>query len=210
VQADTVRAAERARDAGFEWLQLHFAHGYLAQEFFSPLSNKRTDQYGGSAENRARYLLETFRAVRRVWPEDKPLNVRLSVIEYFGDDEAMMEESITLLKQMKAEGLDFADISVGFNTWEAKVPWGKDFLVPVADQVLKATGLAGSTAWFLTRDAAEADALVREGKLDLVSYARPFLENPHFPYHLAKELKLENAAFATLPAPYAHWVSRYR
>jgi len=210
VQADVVRAAVRARAAGFEWLQLHFAHGYLAQNFFSPLSNKRTDEYGGNAENRARYLLETFRAVRRVWPEDKPLNVRLSVIEYFGDDAAMMEESVQLLKQMKAEGLDFVDVSVGFNTYESKIPWGKDFLVPVAEQILKATGLPGSTAWFLTRDAAEADALIREGKLDLVSYARPFLENPHFPYQLAKDLKLENAAWATLPAPYAHWVSRYR
>ena len=103
VKADFVSAAIRANEAGFEWLQLHFAHGYLAQEFFSPLSNKRTDQYGGSAENRARFLLETFRAVRRVWPESKPLNVRLSVIEYFGDDEAMIQESIALLKQMRAE-----------------------------------------------------------------------------------------------------------
>jgi len=210
VQADVVRSAVRARAAGFEWLQLHFAHGYLAQNFFSPLSNQRTDEYGGSAENRARYLLETFRAVRRVWPEDKPLAARLGVVEYFGDDERMVEESIALLQQMKAEGLDFADVSIGFNTWEAKVPWGKDFLVPVAERVLKAAGLPGSTAWFLTREAAEANALIREGKLDLVSYGRPFLENPHFAYKLAKDLQLENAAWATLPAPYAHWVSRYR
>lgn len=210
VQAATVRAAERARDAGFEWLQLHFAHGYLAQNFFSPFSNTRTDAYGGSAENRARYLIETFRAVRAVWPEDRPLAVRMSVIEYAGDDEAMQREAIALLRQMKADGLDFADVSAGFNTGEAKIPWGKNFLVPVAERVLTETGLPGSTAWFLTRDAAEADALIRDGKLDLVSYARPFLEDPHFPYRLAKELKLEKAAWATLPAPYAHWVSRYR
>ena len=210
VQADTVRAVERARDAGFEWLQLHFAHGYLAQNFFSPFSNTRTDAYGGSAENRARYLIETFRAVRKVWPEDRPLTVRLSVIEYAGDDEAMQTEAIALLKHMKDEGLDFVDVSVGFNTWEAQIPWGKNFLVPVAERMLKATELPGSTAWFLTRDAVEADALIREGKLDLVSYARPFLENPHFPYRMAKDLKIEDAAWKTLPPPYAHWVSRYR
>jgi 2,4-dienoyl-CoA reductase-like NADH-dependent reductase (Old Yellow Enzyme family) len=80
VQNDTVKAAARARDAGFQWLQMHFAHGYLAQNFFSPCSNKRTDQYGGSAENRARYLLETFIAVRKVWPEDRPLTIRFSVV----------------------------------------------------------------------------------------------------------------------------------
>ena len=92
----------------------------------------------------------------------------------------------------------------------AQIPWGENFLLSVAERVLRETGLPGSTAWFLTRNAEKANALVADGKLDLVSYARPFLEEPHFPYRWARELKLENAAWATLPAPYAHWVSRYR
>ncbi|WP_420239584.1 NADH:flavin oxidoreductase/NADH oxidase [Telmatobacter bradus] len=209
VQADTVRTAERARDAGFEWLQLHFAHGYLAQNFYSPFSNQRTDEYGGSAENRARYLLETFRAVRKVWPEHLPLAMRLSVVEFAGDDAAMLNESIALLQQLKAEGLDFADISIGFNTPEAQIPWGKNFLLPTAEKVLSATGLPGSTAWFLSTDPAEADAIVRAGKLDLYTLARQFLVEPHWPFHAAKTLGIDRPSWATLPAPYAHWVTRY-
>ncbi len=123
VQSDMVRAATRARELGFDWLQLHFAHGYLAQNFWSPLSNHRTDHYGGSAENRGRYLLETLIAVRKIWPENKPLTARFSVVEFHGDDEQMLTESIDLLKRMKAEGLDSVDVSIGFNTPEAKIPW---------------------------------------------------------------------------------------
>lgn len=209
VQNATVRAVERARDAGFEWLQMHFAHGYLAQNFFSPFSNRRTDEYGGSAENRARYLLETLVAVRKVWPADRVLAVRLGVIEYAGDDEAMMKEAIALLRRMKDEGLDFLDVSGGFNTPEAKIPWGTNFLVPTARRVLDETGLPGSTSWYLARDGKGADALIREGKLDLVSLGRPFLEDPHWPFHAAKALEIANPSGATLPPPYAHWVARY-
>ena len=210
VQQATVAAVERAREAGFEWLQLHFAHGYLAQNFFSPLSNHRTDQYGGSAENRARYLLETFRAVRKVWPEDRPLAVRLGVIEFYGDDNAMTSEAIDLLKKMKAEGLDFADVSIGFNTPDAQIPWGENFMVPTARKVLDATGLPGSTSWYIVHDAKGADELIRSGQLDLLTLGRPFLEEPHWPYRVAKELEIERASWVTLPASYAHWVARYR
>ncbi len=209
VQADTVRAVERARDAGFEWMQMHFAHGYLAQNFFSPLSNRRTDAYGGSAENRARYLLETLVAVRRVWPLDRPLTVRLSVVEFFGDDGAMLGESVALLRRMKDEGLDFVDVSVGFNTPEARIPWAENFLVETAHEVLQQTGLPGTTSWYLSSEPEKADALIRGGKIDLLTLGRPFLVNPHWPYRAAKELGIENPSWATLPAPYAHWVARY-
>jgi 2,4-dienoyl-CoA reductase-like NADH-dependent reductase (Old Yellow Enzyme family) len=209
VQADTVRAVERARDLGFQWLQLHFAHGYLAQEFFSPLVNRRTDAYGGSAENRSRYLLETFRAVRAVWPRHLPLNVRLGVVEYLGDDEAMFKEAVTLLNQMKAEGLDFVDVSLGFNSPDAQIPWGPSFMVPTARKVREATGLPMATSWNLPREPREADALVREGVLDLFTLGRPLLDDPHWPYHAARELGLPEPASLTLPPPYAHWLSRY-
>ena len=210
VQADTVRAAERARDLGFQWLQLHFAHGYLGQEFFSPIANQRTDAYGGSAANRARFLLETFRAVRKVWPEDRPLNVRLGVIEFFGDDGAMLAEAIALLDQMKADGLDFVDVSLGFDTPEAQIPWGKNFMVATARRVGDATGLPIGTSWNLSRDPREADALIREGQLDLLTLGRPFLDDPHWPYHAAQALGIPDPANLLLPPPYAHWLSRYQ
>lgn len=209
VQADTVRAVERARDLGFRWLQLHFAHGYLAQNFYSPLSNHRTDAYGGSAENRARYLLETLVAVRKVWPEDRPLTIRFGVVEFHGDDAAMLDESITLLRRMKAEGLDFVDVSIGFNTPEAKIPWGAHFLADTAETVRRETGLPGTTSWYIS-DPKEADALVQADKVDLITLGRPLLTDPHWPFRAAKELGVENPAWATLPPPYAHWLARYR
>ena len=208
VQADTVAAVTRARDLGFQWLELHMAHGYLAQNFFSPISNTRTDVYGGSAENRARYLLETLVAVRKVWPEDRPLTVRLGVVEFDGND-AMLPEAIALLQAMKREGLDFVDVSIGFNTPTANIPWAPNFMADIAAQVRRETGLPGTTSWYISKPD-EADALVRDGKVDLVMLGRPLLADPHWPYRAAKELAVDNAAWATLPAPYAHWLARYR
>ena len=208
VQADTVAAVVRARDLGFAWLELHMAHGYLAQNFFSPLSNHRTDAYGGSAENRARYLAETLVAVRAVWPADRPLTVRLGVVEFDGND-AMLEEAIALLRTMKREGLDFVDVSIGFNTPEAKIPWGPNFMGDIAARVRRETELPGTTSWYISKPD-EADALVRDGKVDLVMLGRPLLADPHWPYMAAKALGVENPAWATLPAPYAHWLARYR
>lgn len=208
VQADTVAAVARARDLGFGWLELHMAHGYLAQNFFSPLSNRRTDAYGGSAERRGRYLLETLVAVRAVWPADRPLTVRLGVVEFDGND-AMLGDAIALLRDMKREGLDFVDVSIGFNTPEAKIPWGPNFMAETAARVRRETGLPGTTSWYISKPD-EADALVRDGKVDLVMMGRPFLADPHWPYMAAKALGVENPAWATLPAPYAHWLARYR
>ena len=209
VQADTVKSVERARDLGFEWLQMHFAHGYLAQNFWSPLSNKRTDQYGGSAENRGRYALETLAAVRKVWPENRPLAVRFSVVDFDGNDEQRLSESIDLLKKMKQAGLDTVDVSIGFNTPEAQIPWGPNFLGEIASRVLRETGLPGTTSWYIDGPKG-ADTLIREGKIDFATIGRPFLANPHWPYFAAKELGVENAAWKTLPSAYAHWLSRYR
>jgi 2,4-dienoyl-CoA reductase-like NADH-dependent reductase (Old Yellow Enzyme family) len=113
------------------------------------------------------------------------------------------------VKRFKAEGLDFIDVSVGFSTNEAKIPWGPAFLAPVAERVRRDTGLPASTSWYIS-DPGQADALVREGKVDLVTLGRPLLADPHWPYAAAKALGVENPAWATLPAPYAHWLSRYR
>jgi 2,4-dienoyl-CoA reductase-like NADH-dependent reductase (Old Yellow Enzyme family) len=208
VKQDFVRAAERARDVGFEWLVLHFAHGYLGQSFFSAHSNQRTDRYGGSAENRGRFLLETLRAVRKVWPEDRPLTARFGVIEFDGRDEETLAESIGLVRQFKADGLDFIDVSVGFSTPEAKIPWGPNFMAPIAERVRHETGLPGSTSWYIS-DPQASDELIASGKIDLVMLGRPLLANPHWPYAAALKLGIDKPAW-TLPAPYAHWLSRYR
>ena len=209
VQQDFVDAAERARDAGFEWLMLHFAHGYLAQSFFSIHSNQREDEYGGSAENRGRFLLETLAAVRKVWPEDRPLTARFGVIEFDGRDEETLKESIALVSRFRDAGLDAIDVSVGFSTPTAQIPWGPNFLAETAARVHSETGLPTSTSWFIS-DPEQADALVQTGKADLVMLARPLLANPHWPYAAAKTLGVEDPAWATLPAPYAHWLARYR
>ena len=208
VRADTVATAVRARDLGFGWLELHMAHGYLAQNFFSPLSNRRTDAYGGSAENRARYLLEVFAAVREVWPADRPLTVRLGVEEFDGNTE-MLGESIALLQRMKAGGLDFVDVSMGFNTPDASIPWAPNFMAPIAERVRRETGLPGATSWYISKPG-EADALIRDERIDLVMLGRPLLADPHWPYAAAKALDVENPAWTTLPPPYAHWLARYR
>lgn len=207
VRADFASAAERAREAGFEWLVLHFAHGYLGHSFFSTHANQRTDEYGGSAENRGRFLVETLQAVREVWPEDRPLSVRLGVIEFDGRDEETVAESIDLLRRMKTEGLDFVDVSLGFSVI-GNIPWGPAFLAPTAARVKKESGLPASVGWFITQPE-QADGLVRDGSIDLVTLARPMLENPHWPYMAAKALKRDNAALETLPIQYANNLQRY-
>ncbi|MGO4451611.1 NADH:flavin oxidoreductase/NADH oxidase [Phyllobacterium sp. TAF24] len=208
VQQAFVDSAKRALAVGFEWLELHFAHGYLAQSFLSEHSNKRTDEYGGSFENRSRFLIETVRAVRAVWPENLPLTARLGVIEYDGQDEKTLSEAIELIKLLKDNGLDFIDVSMGFSLGKTSIPWGPAFLGPVAERVRRETGLPASTSWYISTPQ-EADALVREGKVDLVMLARPLLTDPHWPFRAAKELGVEKPSWV-LPSPYAHWLERYR
>ncbi|MCL6364092.1 MULTISPECIES: NADH:flavin oxidoreductase/NADH oxidase [Pectobacterium] len=207
VRDDFVAAARRALEAGFEWLELHFAHGYLAQSFFSAHSNKRNDQYGGSFENRSRFLLETLAAVRDVWPQHLPLTARFGVIEFDGRDEETLQESIELTRRFKAAGLDMLSVSIGFSTPEANVPWAPAFMGPIAKQVREQADLPVSSAWgFGTPELAEQ--AVASGQLDLVMVGKAHLANPHWSYQAARELGIERASW-TLPAPYAHWLERY-
>jgi 2,4-dienoyl-CoA reductase-like NADH-dependent reductase (Old Yellow Enzyme family) len=206
VKADFVAAAQRARSAGFEWLELHFAHGYLAQSFFSTFSNQRQDAYGGDFDGRARFLVETLAAVRAVWPENLPLAARFGVTEFTDRDD--LEEGVEMVRRLKAAGLDLIDVSIGFSTPTANVPWGPAFMAPVAQKVRQATGLPVTTSWFIS-GAAQADRLLTEGQVDLITLGRPVLANPHWPYHAAIELGVDRPAW-TLPAPYAHWLERYR
>ncbi|KGA41005.1 NADH:flavin oxidoreductase/NADH oxidase [Pectobacterium odoriferum] len=207
VRDDFVAAARRALEAGFEWLELHFAHGYLAQSFFSAHSNKRNDQYGGSFDNRSRFLLETLAAVRDVWPQHLPLTARFGVIEFDGRDEETLQESIELTRRFKAAGLDMLSVSIGFSTPAANVPWAPAFMGPIAKQVREQADLPVSSAWgFGTSELAEQ--AVASGQLDLVMVGKAHLANPHWSYQAARELGIERASW-TLPAPYAHWLERY-
>ncbi|HEY0843521.1 NADH:flavin oxidoreductase/NADH oxidase [Methylotenera sp.] len=208
VQNDFVLAAQRARDAGFEWLELHLAHGYMGQSFFSPHSNQRTDEYGGSYENRARFSNEMLTAVRDVWPENLPLTARFGVLEYDNRDEETLSESIRLVNEWKKIGLDMLSVSVGFTIPETNIPWGPAFLAPVAERVRNETQLPVSSAWGFGAPKL-ADQAVRNEQLDLVMIGRAHLENPNWSYQAAKELEMEQPAWV-LPPPYAHWLSRYR
>jgi 2,4-dienoyl-CoA reductase-like NADH-dependent reductase (Old Yellow Enzyme family) len=209
VKADFVAAARRARAAGFKWLELHFAHGYLAQSFFSAHSNQRTDQYGGSFDNRARFLLETLAAVREVWPENLPLTARLGVIEYDGKDEQTVAESIELVQRMRAAGLDMLNVSVNFVISDTHIPWATEaFLAPIAQRVRNEAGLPVASAWGM--DAPHtAERLIGEQQLDLVMMGRAHLANPHYAYQLALTLG-QAEPDKLLPTPYEYWLARYR
>lgn len=207
VRENFVASAKRALGVGFKWLELHFAHGYLGQSFFSPLANQRTDEYGGSFQNRARFLLETLAAVRKVWPENLPLTARLGVIDYV-EGEQPMEESIELIRQMKAAGLDLIDISMGFNTPDvSRIPWSEHaFLAPIAHRVRQEVGIPVTASWNFY-DAKNCNELIRGEQLDLITMAKALLGDPHWPYQAAQILGQE-APQSVLPVQYAWWLKR--
>ena len=208
VRADFSAAARRARDAGFEWLELHFAHGYLGQSFFSTHANQRTDEYGGDLAGRSRFLLETLADVRKIWPENLPLTARFGVIEYDDRDEQTLSESIELIRQFRLGGLDLLNVSVGFSTPVANIPWGPAFLAPIAERVRQETGLPVASSWGIDNPLT-ASQVVATHQMDLVMIGRAHLANPHWPYHAAQQLAEDKPAWV-LPAPYAHWLHRYR
>ena len=207
VKQNFVDAAVRAREVGFEWLELHFAHGYLAQSFFSAHSNQRNDIYGGSLENRSRFLLETLKAVREVWPEHLPLTIRFGVLEFDGRDEQTLLESIGLVRQFKDAGMDMISVSMGFTIPDVSIPWGPAFMGPIAERVRREAGVPVSSAWGFGTPAI-AERVVKDEQLDVVMVGKAHLANPHWAYFAAKELGVERASW-TLPAPYAHWLERY-
>lgn len=208
VRDDFVAAARRALDAGFEWLELHFAHGYLAQSFFSVHANQRTDQYGGNYAGRSRFLLETLSAVRQVWPEHLPLTARFGVIEFDGRDEETLAEAIELSTAFRQAGLDMLSVSMGFSTPKVDIPWAPAFLAPIAEKVRLATGMPVASSWGINVPAT-AERVVAEKQMDLVMIGRAHLANPHWAYHAAKALGTDKPSWV-LPAPYAHWLERYR
>jgi 2,4-dienoyl-CoA reductase-like NADH-dependent reductase (Old Yellow Enzyme family) len=193
---EAFRAATlRAVEAGCEWLELHAAHGYLLHEFYSPLSNHRRDEYGGSFENRTRMVIETARIMRQVWPERLPFAARLSCTDWV-EGGWTIEESVELSKRLKAEGVDLIDCSSGFNTPDyAVIPFGAGFQVPFAERIRKEAGVATAAVGYIT-NAMQADGIVRNGRADIVLLAREFLRDPYWPLNAARALHQKNAMAA--------------
>ena len=195
VQTAYVAAAKRSLAAGVEWLELHFAHGYLAHQFLSPLSNQRTDRYGGNLENRIRFPLETTRLVRAAWPERFPLTVRLSCTDWVtaGWD---IEQSIELARRLKAENVDLIDCSSGGMAPDAKIPSGPGYQVPFSERIRREAGIATAAVGGIT-EPTHADEIIRNGRADLVLLAREFLRQPYWPRIAASTLHQKDA----VPAP---------
>ena len=182
-----VDAAKRALNAGFKVVELHAAHGYLLHSFLSPLSNTRSDRYGGPFENRVRLLLETTEAVRAVWPETLPLFVRLSATDW-REGGWSVDDSVAVAKLLRDRGVDLIDCSSGGAVPDVEIPVGPGYQVGLAEQVRRRTGVATGAVGLIT-DAAQADALLRAGQADLVFLGRVLLRDPYWPLHAAAELK---------------------
>lgn len=179
-------AALRSVIAGYEVLELHAAHGYLINQFLSPASNQRNDQYGGSFENRIRFLLEIITAVQTVWPAELPLFVRISATEWTADG-WNMEDSVALCKILREKGVDLVDVSSGGNSREQKITVEPGYQVPFAARIRKETGMPTGAVGLIT-GAQQAEDIITSGVADIVLMARELLRNPYFPLEAAKEL----------------------
>ncbi|MFP5041352.1 NADPH dehydrogenase NamA [Parasediminibacterium sp. JCM 36343] len=186
-------AASRALAAGFEIVEIHAAHGYLIHEFLSPLSNTRTDEYGGSFENRVRFLLEITDAIKAVWPASLPLFVRISATDWV-EGGWSIEDSVSVSALLKEKGIDLIDCSSGGNISHAKIPVGPLYQVPFAAQIKQEAGILTGAVGLIT-DAPQAEAIIATGQADLVLMARELLRNPYFPFEAAQELGYEEMAW---------------
>ena len=179
-------AAERAFAAGFRVIEIHGAHGYLIHEFLSPLSNRRSDAYGGSFENRTQFIRECVAAVRRALPERCPLFVRLSATDWVegGWD---IDQSVELARQLLSLGVDVIDCSSGGNVEKAEIPVGPGYQAPFAERIRREANIATASVGMITAPA-QADQMIRNDQADLVLLARQMLRDPYWPLHAAQEL----------------------
>lgn len=183
------RATERAERAGFDVVEIHMAHGYLVHEFLSPLTNKRTDGYGGSLENRMRFALEIARAVRATWPARKPLFARISASDWV-EGGWNVTQSVELARQLKAIGVDLIDCSSGGIVPNAKIEVKPGYQVPFAEKVRAQAGMPTGAVGLIT-EARQAEEILTEEKADLIFLARALLNDPHWALHAARELGVD-------------------
>ncbi len=181
-----VEAAKRAVRIGFDSIELHFAHGYLSHEFLSPLSNQRTDAYGGSFVARARFLRETAQAVRAVVPSGTPLGARITGSDWL-EGGLTPDDAVTFAKALKDDGLDFIDVSSGGVNADARNPTTAGYNVPIAERVRREAGIATRTVGMIVAPA-QAEAIIAEGKADMIALGRAILDDPHWGWHAAQTL----------------------
>lgn len=198
VKAEFVSAAEMAERAGFDMIELHAAHGYLLSSFISPLSNSRSDEYGGSLENRMRYPLEVFHAMRAVWPQDKPMSVRISASDWAGDDGVTPEEAVHVASAFKDAGADIIDVSAGQTSTTGKPVYGRMFQTPFSDRIRNEAGIATMAVGNIY-EADHVNSILMAGRADLVCLARPHLSDPYWTLHAATSIGDRAMAW---PLPY--------
>ncbi|QFT30418.1 NADPH dehydrogenase [Labrenzia sp. THAF82] len=182
IKSEFVAAAEMAERAGFDMIELHAAHGYLLSSFISPLSNIRTDDYGGSLENRLRYPLEVFHAMRRVWPEHKPMSVRISASDWAGEDGVTPEEAVEIARAFQQAGADLIDVSAGQTSTEAKPVYGRMFQTPFSDRIRNEAGITTMAVGNIY-EADHANSILMAGRADLIAIGRPHLADPYWTLH---------------------------
>jgi len=186
---DFTNAAKRAFEAGFKVIEIHAAHGYLVHQFLSPLSNQRTDQYGGSFENRTRFLLQIIDSIKTVWPDDLPIFVRISATDW-ADGGWNLDESVKLALQLKDQKIDLIDVSTGGLVSYAKIPVGPAYQLPFASRIKKETGILTGTVGLIT-NAVQSETILVNEDADLILMAREILRNPYFPLEAAHDLDEE-------------------
>ena len=198
VRDEFVRAAEMAERAGFDMLELHYAHGYLMSAFITPLTNRRTDEYGGLLENRMRFPLEVFHAVRAVWPAGKPISVRISANDWVGPDGVTPQDAVAIARMLKEAGVDIIDVSAGQTSQAARPVYGRMFQTPFSDRIRNETGIATMAVGNIY-EPDHVNSILMAGRADLCCLARPHLADPYWTLRAAAQL---GYADETWPKPY--------
>jgi anthraniloyl-CoA monooxygenase len=198
IRDEFVRSAEMAARIGFDWLELHYAHGYLMSSFITPLTNRRRDEYGGSLENRMRFPLEVFRAVRKAWPDEKPISVRISAHDWVGPDGIRPQDAVEIARVLTEVGVDLIDVSAGQTSTRARPVYGRMFQTPFSDRIRNEAGVA-TLAVGNIYEPDHVNSILMAGRADLVCLARPHLSDPYWTLHAAAELRYDGVNW---PKPY--------
>jgi anthraniloyl-CoA monooxygenase len=202
IRDEFVSSTEKAARIGFDWLELHYAHGYLMSSFITPLTNRRTDEYGGSLENRMRFPLEVFGAVRKAWPDGKPISVRISAHDWVGSDGVRPQDAVEIAHILAEAGVDLIDVSAGQTSTRARPIYGRMFQTPFSDRIRNEAGVA-TLAVGNIYEPDHVNSILMAGRADLVCLARPHLSDPYWTLHAAAELRYNGVSW---PKPY--WPGR--
>jgi anthraniloyl-CoA monooxygenase len=202
IREQFVQSAEMAALTGFDWLELHYAHGYLMSSFITPITNRRTDEYGGTLENRMRFPLEVFRAVRKVWPDEKPISVRISAHDWVAPEGVRPQDAVEIARLLREAGVDLIDVSAGQTSTRARPVYGRMFQTPFSDRIRNEAGVA-TLAVGNIYEPDHVNSILLAGRADLVCLARPHLSDPYWMLHAAADLRYDGMRW---PKPY--WPGR--